>query len=269
MTIDTGAAGALGDPDAMRARRAEAEALTESLRRDFAHELAIPYGEHPKQRLDLYLPERPVGPTLVFLHGGGFRAGEPGTVGYHGRPYLEQGAIFVSMGYRLVPDARFPDCCDDLEAGLSFLQAHVRERGGAPEQIFVSGHSAGATLGAMVALRPRDLRPPDLVKGLVAISGMYDYTHRSAEVTNFDSPRFVPKLTEAIERLPDHTIVVAADHDLPSCLPDAEALAAAIRERGGSVEMFVEPDADHFQANRGFIDKGGAVFEATAKMMKL
>lgn len=267
MTIDTGTPGA--DREAMRARRAEAEALTEAVRRDFVHELATPYGDHPKQRLDLYLPQRPAGPTLVFLHGGGFRAGEPGSVGYHGRPYLEHGAIFVSMGYRLVPDAKFPDCGDDLEAGLSWLQAHLGERGGDPERIYVSGHSAGATLGALVAMRPQQLRPPDLVKGLVAISGMYDYTRRSAELTNFDSPRFVPKLTEGIERLPDHTIVVAADHDLPSCLPDAEALERAIRERGGSVEMFVEPDADHFQANRSFIAADGAVFQATARMMKL
>ncbi|MBO0714034.1 MAG: alpha/beta hydrolase [Acidimicrobiales bacterium] len=267
MTIDTGMPGA--DPEAMRARRAEAEALTASVRRDFAHELGIAYGDHPKQRLDLYLPERPAGPTLVFLHGGAFRAGDPGSVGYHGRPYLEHGAIFVSMGYRLVPDAKFPDCADDLEAGLTWLQAHLAERGGDPERIHVSGHSAGATLGALVAMRPKRLHPADLVKGLVAISGMYDYTRRSAEVTNFDSPHFVPKLTESIERLPDHTIVVAADKDLPACLPDAEALVSAVRQRGGSVEMFVERDADHFQANRSFIAEGGAVFGATARMMKL
>jgi arylformamidase len=266
MTIDTGMP---GDPEALRARRAEAAALTESVQREFAHELGIAYGDHPKQRLDLYLPERPAGPTLVFLHGGGFRAGDPGSVGYHGRAYLEHGAIFVSMGYRLIPDARFPDCVDDLEAGLGWLQSHLAERGGDPERIYVSGHSAGATLAALVAMRPQHLRPPDLVKGLVAISGMYDYSRRSPEVTNFESPHFVPKLTEAIERLPDHTVMVAADHDLPSCLPDAEALTSAIRERGGSVEMFVEPDADHFQANRSFLAADGAVFQATARMMKL
>jgi hypothetical protein len=52
-------------------------------------------------------------------------------------------------------------------------------------------------------------------------------------------------------------------------LPDAEALERTIRQRGGSVEMFVEPDADHFQANRSFIAADGAVFESTARMMKL
>lgn len=267
MTIDAGMPGV--DPEAMRARRAEAEALTQSVRQDFSHELGLAYGDHPRQLLDLYLPEQPAGPTLVFLHGGGFRAGDPGSNGYHGRPYLEHGAIFVSMGYRLAPEVRFPDCCDDLEAGLGWLQSHVGERGGDPERIYVSGHSAGATLAAMVAMRPVHLRPPELIRGLVAISGMYDYSRRSPEVTSFDSPRFVPRLTEAIERLPDHTIVVAADHDLPSCLPDAEALVAAIRSRGGSVETFVEPDADHFQANRSFITAGGAVFGAAARMMKL
>lgn len=259
-----------GDDEALAARRAAAEAANEATRAAFAHERGIAYGSHPQQRLDLYLPSgTPTGQVLVFLHGGGFTVGDPGSVAYHGHPYLERGAIFVAMGYRLAPDARFPECADDVEAGLAHLAAHVGDHGGDPGRIYLSGHSAGAMLAATVGLRPSSAIPADLVKGLVLISGMYDFTHHREEIVDRQSPRYVPRLLDAIERVPDHTIVVSGDHDFPAVLPDAHAMTDAVRAHGGSAEMFVEPDADHFQANRSFVTAGGTVFEATAAMMKL
>jgi acetyl esterase/lipase len=108
-----------------------------------------------------------------------------------------------------------------------------------------------------------------VVKGLVLISGMYDVSRHSTEIVNPQSERYVANLANAIERIPPHTVVVAGDNDLPAVLPDAHALVAAIQSRGGSVEMFVERDADHFAANRGFISSEGAVAQAVLKMMRL
>lgn len=257
-------------PAALEALHLESRRRTDELRRDFAHELDVLYGPHPRQRVDVYLPDGPpAGPVLVFLHGGGFRAGDHHSIGYHGRPYLDRGAIFVTMGYRLVPDLPFPEMCDDVEAGLNWLAGHVADKGGDPGQIHLSGHSAGAALAAMVALRPLDLRRPDLVRGLVAISGPYDYRERTAPDTDTASRRFVPDLTAAVERLPEHTIVIWGDHDLPFAAPDGEALASAIEAKGGSVDRYVEPDADHFQANRSFVDPAGTVAGAVNAMMGL
>ena len=269
-TVEPDDAPAPFSPAALEALRLESRRRTDELRRDFAHELDVAYGPHPRQRADVYLPDGPpAGPVLVFLHGGGFRVGDHGSVGYHGRPYLERGAIFVTMGYRLVPDLRFPEMCDDVEAGLNWLADHAAAKGGDPDRIHLSGHSAGAALAAMVALRPLELRSPDLVRGLVAISGLYDYRERSAEDTDMASRRFVPDLTAAVERLPGHTIVIWGDQDLPFAAPDGEALAAAIEAKGGSVDRFVEPGADHFQANRGFVDPAGTVAAAVNTMMGL
>jgi acetyl esterase/lipase len=205
----------------------------------------------------------------VFLHGGGFRAGEPGSFGYHGRPYLASGVIFASMGYRLVPDARFPESCDDVEAGLEWLWSNVADRGGDPDRIYLSGHSAGAMLAASVGLRPRNQAIPDLVKGLVLISGMYDFTNQSSDIVDRDSPRYVASLTEAIERAPDHTVVVAGEKDFPPAISGAHAMHEALQSRGASAELFIEEGADHFRANQSFVVEGGAVFTSTRQMMKL
>ncbi len=243
---------------------------TASVRAAYPNVLGIPYGPAPRQTFDLYLPGRePTGPTIVFLHGGGFRVGEPGTVGGHGLPYLQAGAIFVAMGYRLTPDARFPESAADVERGLVAVRDKIGSSGGDHERIYLSGHSAGAMLAAQVGMRPSPDLDPNLVKGLVLISGMYDFSQQPEEIVDRSSTRYVPDLCTGIERLPHHTITVAGERDFPSAQLDAVRMAEAIDARGGSVQHFVEPGADHFAANRSFVTAGAPVAEATKAMMGL
>jgi arylformamidase len=258
------------DTEAMEARRRHGQEATRGTREAFAHELGVSFGDHPRQRMDLYFPDGEVkGPTLVFLHGGGFRGGDPGSVGHYGQPYLEAGAIYAAIGYRLLPDTRIEGSCDDVEAGLLALVEEVEDHGGDPAQIYLTGHSAGAVLAAHVGLRPSPAIPADLVKGLVLISGMYHFEHGDQDRYDLESPRHVPNLVDHIAHVPGHTILVGGDADFPNVLPDADALGQALRTQGGSVESFVEPNADHFAANRSFISGSGPVFEATRVMLKI
>lgn len=258
----------------VEARRVQQRSGTDELQAAFRHDLGVAYGPHPRQVMDVYYPatSAAAAPVLVFLHGGGFRGGEPSFNGYQGRAYLERGSVFVSMGYRITPEVRFPDTCEDVEQGLVWLAEHIAERGGDPGRMYLSGHSAGAMLAAAVGLRelPAELQlPADLIKGLVLISGMYNVENHSEEIINRGSRRYVADLSKAIERVPDHTILIGGDQDFPAVLPDARALQAAIEAQGGSVELFVEPDADHFAANRSFVTPGSAVAQAVSRMLGL
>ena len=226
-----------------------------------------------RQVLDIDHPARDwTGACPVFIHGGGFRGGAAGNEGYLGGPLLGKGAMYVSMGYRLVPDARYPESCDDVEHGLRWLHAQIAEHGGDPERVYLSGTSAGATLAAAVALRDwvaePDL-PANLIKGLVLFSGPYDRSQSAADTDDHEAARFVPNLTKAIQRVPAQTLVISTDDDMAFAQPDADAMAAAIRAKGGTVERLVQPGADHFNSPRALADGSGAVFEAVTRMMKL
>jgi acetyl esterase/lipase len=205
---------------------------------------------------------------MVFLHGGGFRQGAPGPVGHYGRPILDAGGIFVSLGYRLAPDLRFPDMTEDAELGLDAISGLAAKRGAQSSSLYLSGHSAGAALGAITALRPQT-RMSNALAGLVLVSGMYDFTQQAEEVSNHASARYVPDLTAAIEHVPPHTIVIAGDRDLPAVMPAAQAMIAALQERDASIEFFVEEDADHFEAIRGFATAGTPTSTSVLQMMGL
>ena len=255
--------------DPAEERRLANSALTSKLQEDFDHELNLAYGPHPRQIFDCYLPAAPPsGPVMVFVHGGGFRLGAPGPVAYYGRPILGHGGIFISLGYRLAPEVRFPDTAEDLELGLAAIAHHLSTHGVEADQLFLSGHSAGATLAAFAALRPSTTEESAL-KGLVLVSGQYDFTGHSKEVGNHASERYVPDLSNAINHVPPHTIVVAGDHDLPAVMPAANTIVAALRAHGGEVEFFIEPGADHFEAIRGFATDDDPVSTAVLSMMSL
>jgi pimeloyl-ACP methyl ester carboxylesterase len=257
------------DNDAAEKRRIVSEEATSILRDDFDHDLGVSYGPHPRQVFDCYYPVNATdAPVMVFLHGGGFRLGSPGPVAYYGRPILEAGGVFVSLGYRLAPEIRFPDTTEDAELGLAAIGDSVRARGANSDSMYLSGHSAGASLAAMAALRPQTPATKGIA-GLVLVSGMYNDSVRSPEIENFDSPRYVPDLTQALEHIPSKTIVIAGDHDLPTVLPAALAIIDAIQAADGSVEFFVEDDADHFEAIRGFATAGTPTANAVLQMMGL
>jgi acetyl esterase/lipase len=241
------------------------QALTEP---HFRSERNVAYGSHPSQILDIYYPRvrsSAPAPVLVFVHGGGFRGGSPAGNAYQGRAALEQGAMYVALGYRVIPDARFPDSVEDVERGLRWLLEHIGELGGDPGRIVLAGHSAGAMLAGWIGLRHSSL-PADSIKGLVLISGFYDLVPQSAEIINAASPRYVPHLAQAIERVPPHTVLVVGNDDFPRAMPDAQALLAALQARGAAVEFFVEA-ADHYTANRGFITADTPVFRAVQRML--
>jgi arylformamidase len=262
-------AAATGDADAAEQRRTASEAATNLLRAEFDHDLGVSYGPHAKQVFDCYYPaETTDAPVMVFIHGGGFRLGSPGPVAYYGRPILESGGVFVSLGYRLAPEVRFPDTTEDAELGLAAIRALVAAKGAKSDTLSLSGHSAGASLAAFAALRPQT-PATEAVAGLVLVSGMYNDSVRSPEIGNHESSRYVPDLTKALEHIPSQTIVIAGDRDLPAVMPAAHAMIEAITAAGGAVEFFVEENADHFEAIRGFATAGTPTATAVLKMMGL
>jgi len=108
---------------------------------------------HPRQRLDLYLPEKPGAasrPLIVFIHGGGWEGGskEDGRVIF---PLLADGAYAgASLGYRLTGEAIWPAQIHDVKAALRWLGAHAAEHGCDPQRIALFGISAGGHLVSLL-----------------------------------------------------------------------------------------------------------------------
>jgi acetyl esterase/lipase len=112
-------------------------------------------------RVDLALPDaRWLGPrpAIVFIHGGGWRAGDK-RAGYFlqgALDYAAKGYVGLSINYRLVDDAPFPAAVEDVRCAVRWLRANAGEYNVDPNRIGGYGNSAGAHLVAHLALAGPD-----------------------------------------------------------------------------------------------------------------
>ncbi len=131
-------------------------------------------------RLDVYQPEQTSAdaPIVVFYYGGSWRSGKRGWYRFVGRALAAQGIVTVIPDYRKFPDVSFAELMTDAANALRWVQAN-REELGSSGPLFVSGHSAGAHVAALLATDERYLRrvrvQPEVIAGLIGFAGPYNF----------------------------------------------------------------------------------------------
>jgi arylformamidase len=137
----------------------------------------VPYGPHHAERLDVFPAARTEpAPIHVFVHGGYWHRLDKADFSFVVRGLRPAGAVTVVINYGLIPSIDMDALVRQCRSAVAWVHAHAGEIGGDPNRIFVSGHSAGGHLVAMLLATDWTAfgRPADTVKGGVAISGLYD-----------------------------------------------------------------------------------------------
>jgi len=110
----------------------------------------LAYGEHPRQALDVFRPSGATrAPVVVFVHGGAFVRGDkrvrPGIYDNVLRYFARHGLVGVNVGYRLAPEATFPEGARDVARAMVWIEHEIAAYGGDPQRIFLFGNSAGGS----------------------------------------------------------------------------------------------------------------------------
>jgi len=101
--------------------------------------------------LDLHRPALNVKcPVVVYVHGGGWRAGSRADVPVMG--LLDYGVAVASVDYRRSTRAPFPAQIHDIKAAIRFLRAKAGELGIDASRIAICGSSAGGHLAALTGV---------------------------------------------------------------------------------------------------------------------
>jgi acetyl esterase len=110
-----------------------------------------------KARLYQTKAAKPVGPGMVYFHGGGWVIGDLETHDGLCRQLANaSGCKVLSVDYRLAPEAPFPASYDDCVAATNWAFEHAAEIGFDTTKIGVGGDSAGGNLAAAVSIALRD-----------------------------------------------------------------------------------------------------------------
>lgn len=144
----------------------------------------LAYGPHERQQVDIHTAtvrrsDRPM-PVIVVFHGGGLIGGSRAATTNVADYFASLGYVGVNGGYRLAPDAKWPEGARDVGAAVTWLKSHAAEYGGDPEQIFVVGISTGAYHAATYVFRPELLLPGTArPAGAILLSGPYSFDFKS------------------------------------------------------------------------------------------
>ncbi|MDQ1381468.1 MAG: acetyl esterase [Actinomycetota bacterium] len=169
-------------------------------------------------------------PVILWFHGGGWVTGNLDTHDQLGRLLADHaGAVVVSVGYRLAPEAKFPAAADDCLAAYEWVLEHADEVGGDATRIAIGGDSAGGNLAAVVALDARDRGLPQ-PKLQLLVYPVTDYEFDSAAMIDNAKGYFLE--AEGMRWFWEHYARTASDYDDPRFSPlratDLSGLARAV-----------------------------------------
>lgn len=120
----------------------------------------VPYGDHLRQRMDIYVPhaQQPIHGFILLVHGGAWRYGDKQNdrvVDNKVQRWVPLGFIVMSINYRLLPEASLLMQVQDVRHALRYGQ-HLAAQFHLPAERFVlMGHSAGAHLLNLVNSDPQ------------------------------------------------------------------------------------------------------------------
>ncbi len=251
-----------------------------AVRTDFDTRLDVAYGDHAREKLDIFLPkgsgDGPSLPIRIFYHGGFWMSRDKEDSHFIVRGQVEAGAVVISVEYALIPAVDMTELVRQCRAAVAWVWNNVGSFNGDADRLFVSGHSAGGHIAAM--MQATDWTewglPANAVKGSAALSGIYDLApmrncyiddtlHLSEDDVAAYSPEFLAPLGGG------STLIAFGGDETAEFHRQSEALAAAWKTKGPAVELMNVPGANHFTILNHYADPASDLCRAMVRQLGL
>ena len=122
----------------------------------------ISYGEHERQKIDMFIPENVVAESglILYIHGGGWHSGDKSVHHEDAEHFCSIGYICATINYRYVSEEiSVFDELDDITSALRTIKSECAKYGYNTTKLILSGGSAGAHLALLYAYTRKDEAP--------------------------------------------------------------------------------------------------------------
>ena len=235
------------------------------------------YGESEAEVLDIFGPPGARNaPVMVFIHGGAWIRSTKDDASFPAPIFNGRGAIYIAVNYASLASVRMPEMAEQCRRAIEWVIRNATNFGGNPQQLFLSGHSAGAHLsGCMLttdwAARGLTVNP---IRGALLLSGLYElhpvvlssrrsYVHLTEDEVNALSP------IRHLHRIKSPVTIISADEDSPEFQRQSKVFAAALDAMGLLATQEVLFNANHFEELQQLGQPGSVPARYALQMMQL
>ena len=229
----------------------------------------IAYGSHPLHGVDVYPAANAGAPVHMFFHGGYWRMQDKRNFAFIAGALVDAGICAVIVNYALCPDVTLDGVVDSALLATEWTVRNIAAYGGDPARVTLSGHSAGAHLGAAILATDWTTRglPGDCVKGAVLISGIFDPAPAARTSVDVDI-RLTPELIARHDyearppRILCPTWIVAGGREPWHWIDQSFRYAHHLRRHGGDPGVVVSPGDHHFNIIDQYLDPASDIMRS-------
>ncbi|HET8859175.1 alpha/beta hydrolase [Marivirga sp.] len=138
----------------------------------------------PEKKLNIFSPRKAeiLKPVFIFIHGGSWNSGKKELYNLFGKRLARKEMVAAIIDYPLSPDYIIPDMTKATAQAVKWVTENIENYGGDPSQIYISGHSAGGHLAALLTVKDdyfKELNIKNPIKGAILIdaAGLDMYTY--------------------------------------------------------------------------------------------
>lgn len=243
----------------LKSYRTQWAAQSRHARETIPCDLDLPYGPSAGERLDIFRAKlSSPAPVQIYIHGGYWFSNDKNDCSYVALGFVGAGFVNVVINYGLGPGVRIAEQARQCRTALRWVAENIHNYGGDPNHIYVTGHSAGGHLAAMLLSDPN--LPAGRIKGITSLSGLYDlqpvrlsFVNEKLGLTEQEAAEVSPILYQPHDPTP-RLLLTIGDREGDEYIRQMNEFAAAWRRRMPHLVAAILPATDHFSMRAALND---------------
>ena len=207
--------------------------------------LDIPYGDHPREQYDIFLPNKQSRGTVIFLHGGfWFRTGREHW-SFIAQGILSEGWSVVIPSYPQAPDVKIPE----ITLSISKLVYKILDNFNRPIRII--GHSAGGHLASRMICKNFLIKNMGKhIDRVISVSGLYDLRPllmtKLNDILTLNYEEALQESCFLYDPIDTKLTCWVGANERPEFLRQNRILAEAWSKKSRNIESYYDQGKDHF-----------------------